>query len=71
LQPQGKFLWAALAPKTRADQPGLLYEGHDYAAVAAAVDGVLLMTYEWQLLAHPLKPLEIKTCKTISTLLAL
>jgi spore germination protein len=47
LQPQGKFLWAALAPKTRADQPGLLYEGHDYAAVASAVDGVLLMTYEW------------------------
>ena len=43
----GAFLWAALAPKTRPDQPGLLYEGHDYAAVAAATDGVLLMTYEW------------------------
>ena len=38
---------AALAPKTRADQPGLLYEGHDYAAVGAAADAVLLMTYEW------------------------
>lgn len=47
LAPQGRFLWAALAPKTSARQPGLLYEGHDYAAVAAAVDGVLLMTYEW------------------------
>ena len=44
---QGVFLWAALAPKTSADQPGLLYEGHDYAAVGAAVDAVLLMTYEW------------------------
>ena len=44
---QGAFLWAALAPKTSADQPGLLYEGHDYAAVGAAVDAVLLMTYEW------------------------
>lgn len=40
-------LIAALAPKTFATQPGLLYEGHDYGAVAAAVDRVLLMTYEW------------------------
>ena len=45
--PLGRFVWAALAPKTSADQPGLLYEGHDYAAVGAAVNGVLLMTYEW------------------------
>lgn len=44
---QGRFLWAALAPKTGSRQRGLLYEGHDYAAVASAVDGVLLMTYEW------------------------
>lgn len=44
---QGRFLWAALAPKTDTRQRGLLYEGHDYAAVSAAVDGVLLMTYEW------------------------
>ena len=47
LAAQGRFLWAALAPKTNSRQRGLLYEGHDYAAVAAAVDGVLLMTYEW------------------------
>lgn len=47
LAAQGRFLWAALAPKTSRRQRGLLYEGHDYAAVAAAVDGVLLMTYEW------------------------
>ena len=45
--PQGWFVWAALAPKTSRDQPGLLYEGHDYAAIGAAVNGVLLMTYEW------------------------
>ena len=43
----GYFLWAALAPKTRPDQPGTLYEGHDYARVGAAADAVLLMTYEW------------------------
>ena len=47
LHSQGTFLWAALAPKTSPTQPGLLYEGHDYAAIGAATDGVLLMTYEW------------------------
>ena len=47
LHAQGRFLWTALAPKTNADQRGLLYEGHDYAAVGAASDSVLLMTYEW------------------------
>lgn len=47
LRTRGHFLWAALAPKTRPDQPGTLYEGHDYARVGAATDAVLLMTYEW------------------------
>lgn len=37
----------ALAPKTSANQPGLLYEGHNYGALAEAADRVLLMTYEW------------------------
>ncbi len=37
----------ALAPKTSADQPGLLYEGKDYRALGAVADHVLLMTYEW------------------------
>lgn len=37
----------ALAPKTSADQQGLLYEGKDYPALGAAADYVLLMTYEW------------------------
>ena len=47
LHSRGLFVWAALAPKTSASQPGLLYEGHNYAAVGAATDGVLLRTYEW------------------------
>ena len=34
-------------PKTSREQAGTLYEGHDYAAVAANTDAVLLMTYEW------------------------
>ena len=43
----GYPLITALAPKTSATQPGLLYEGHDYAALAESSDAVLLMTYEW------------------------
>ena len=43
----GAELLAALAPKTYAAQPGILYEGHDYGSIGAAVDAVLLMTYEW------------------------
>lgn len=42
----------ALAPKTYAAQPGLLYEAHDYALLGAAADFVLLMTYGWQISAH-------------------
>ena len=53
LRARGLFLWAALAPKTSSAQQGLLYEAHDYAAVSAAVDGVLLMTYEWGYTAGP------------------
>ncbi len=37
----------ALAPKTSAEQPGLLYEGKDYQAIGAIADHVLIMTYEW------------------------
>ena len=47
LSPLGYEVVVALAPKISADQPGSLYEGHDYAALGAAADGVLLMTYEW------------------------
>lgn len=48
LSARGDYVvWVALAPKTDADQPGLLYAGHDYAALADAADRVLLMTYEW------------------------
>ena len=53
LNPLGLFLWSALAPKTSAQQPGLLYERHHYSAVGASVDAVLLMTYEWGYTAGP------------------
>ena len=44
---RGWSLSVALAPKTYAAQPGLLYEGMDYQALGAAADSVLVMTYEW------------------------
>ncbi len=47
LNPEGYLVTVALAPKVSADQPGLLYEGHDYAAMGEAANFVLLMTYEW------------------------
>ncbi|MDP4118813.1 MAG: LysM peptidoglycan-binding domain-containing protein [Bacillota bacterium] len=47
LHPLGYFVSTALAPKTSANQPGSLYEAHDYAAHGRIVDFVVLMTYEW------------------------
>lgn len=43
----GFTVGVALAPKTSANQPGLLYEAHNYGALGAIADFVLLMTYEW------------------------
>ena len=37
----------AVAPKSYANQPGLLYEGMDYAGLGRAADLIFLMTYEW------------------------
>lgn len=47
LNQYGYEVSVALAPKTSTDQPGLLYEGKDYAGLGAAANHVLLMTYEW------------------------
>ncbi|MBD0381413.1 LysM peptidoglycan-binding domain-containing protein [Paenibacillus sedimenti] len=47
LHEKGFFVSSALAPKTSAEQKGLLYEAHDYAAHGEIVDFVVLMTYEW------------------------
>lgn len=47
LSPQGYQVSVAVPPKTSDDQPGLLYEGIDYAGIGNAADTVFLMTYEW------------------------
>lgn len=44
---QGDTVSVALAPKTSSNQPGLLYEGKDYAGLGEAANEVLLMAYEW------------------------
>lgn len=47
LHPQGLTVHVDLAPKTSAEQAGLLYEAHDYRRIGEIADTVLLMTYEW------------------------
>jgi spore germination protein len=47
LHAEGFTVSTALAPKTRADQPGEWYEAHDYESHGEIVDFSLLMTYEW------------------------
>ncbi len=47
MRANGYHTSVALAPKTSADQRGLLYEGKDYRALGEIADHVLLMTYEW------------------------
>jgi spore germination protein len=53
LNPEGYMVAVALAPKTYAEQPGLLYEGHDYALMGQAANLALLMTYEWGYMFGP------------------
>ena len=53
LNPLGWPVIVALAPKSSAEQRGLLYEAHDYAALSHAANAVLLMTYEWGYTAGP------------------
>ena len=47
LNANGYYSLVALAPKTSATQPGLLYESHDYFGLGRAANFALLMTYEW------------------------
>ena len=47
LNTEGYLVTVALAPKTSADQEGLLYQGHDYGGMGQAANLALLMTYEW------------------------
>lgn len=43
----GYIMATAIAPKISADQPGTLYEAHDYPVHGEVCDLVIIMTYEW------------------------
>lgn len=47
LNNKGFIVTVAVAPKISENQPGLLYEGHDYEALGEAANELLIMTYEW------------------------
>lgn len=47
IKPMGYTLTTAVAPKIREDQPGILYQGHDYRFHGQVADHVIIMTYEW------------------------
>ncbi|MBE5947311.1 MAG: LysM peptidoglycan-binding domain-containing protein [Lachnospiraceae bacterium] len=47
MRENGYHTSVALAPKSSANQKGLLYEGKDYGALGEVADHLLLMTYEW------------------------
>ncbi|WP_020154653.1 glycoside hydrolase family 18 protein [Caldibacillus debilis] len=53
---RGWLLSIALAPKTSAEQAGQWYEAHDYRALGAIVDFVVIMTYEWGYSGGPPMP---------------
>lgn len=52
----GYIVATSLAPKINAEQPGLLYEAHDYAFHGELADYVILMTYEWGYTYGPARP---------------
>jgi spore germination protein len=51
--PEGFLVSAALAPKTSSAQQGPWQVAHDYEALGAILDFVVLMTYEWGYIAGP------------------
>ena len=53
---EGMMMSVALAPKTRADQPGVWYAAHDYGQIGAIADFVVIMTYEWGYSGGPPMP---------------
>lgn len=67
LEPLGFLTLVALAPKTSGEMTGLLYEAHDYPAIGAIADIVLLMTYEWGYLFGP--PMATSPLNNVRTVL--
>lgn len=70
IKPLGYILTTAVAPKISANQPGLLYEAHDYPVHGEVADHVIIMTYEWGILrlAHLCNPYIIGVISIFSSL---
>lgn len=67
LRANGYVLNIDLAPKTSAEQAGMLYEAHDYPALGEAADLAFLMTYEWGYMYGP--PMAIAPINNVSSVL--
>ena len=65
--PMGIPVLVAVAPKSYATQPGLLYEGMDYAGLGRAADLIFLMTYEWGYSYGP--PMAISPIRSMRTVI--
>jgi len=63
----GYTVFADLAPKTFASQPGLLYEAHNYPLLGAAADYLFLMTYEWGYMYGP--PLAVSPVNNVRSVI--
>ncbi len=59
----GYTVFADLAPKTFDEQPGLLYEAHDYGLLGNSADVLFLMTYEWGYMYGP--PLAVSPIENV------
>lgn len=67
LHAEGFTVNVDLAPKTSAEQTGLLYEAQDYAAIGEIADTVLVMTYEWGYTYGP--PMAVAPINNVKTVL--
>lgn len=61
------IVFTDLAPKTFREQPGLLYEAHDYSALGESADKLFLMTYEWGYMYGP--PLAISPINNVNAVI--
>lgn len=63
LNPYGYKVIVALAPKTYDEQPGDIYQGHNYALLGEAANLAFVMTYEWGYSYSP--PMAVAPIKSV------
>lgn len=65
---EGFLFTTVAAPKTSAEQQGLLYEAHDYPVLGSLADTLFLMTYEWGYTYGP--PMAVAPLRQVSQVAA-